>query len=75
VSDDAGETTARPSGPFVKAGRRPDIISKLATRAAAQPIATSAAAIAARAANPKSLEAKNWILQSAKSDKNLEKGD
>ena len=69
MSDEAAGQSLPRSRPFVNASRRPDIISKLATRAASQPPATTAAAIAAQAAHPRSAAAKNWLLQRAESSK------
>ena len=65
MSHEVAGKVIRRSGPFVKAGRRPDMLSKLAARAASQPPATTPAAIAAQAANPKSTAAKTCLAQSA----------
>jgi hypothetical protein len=47
--------------PFIKANRRPDILGRLAARAASQPPATTPAAIAAQAAHPISAAARRAI--------------
>jgi hypothetical protein len=48
-------------GPFVDASRRSELLSKLVTRAADQPPATTAAAIAAQASCPRSDAAKKYL--------------